>query len=46
MALPNEMNFRKSSMGGEGGVIFNPKSYVAYFGTLNNDFEHEIDTTQ
>ena len=33
MALPNWMNFRKSSKGA--GVIFNPKIYTADFGHLH-----------
>ena len=32
VALPDWMNFRKSSRGG--GVIFNPKIYIADFGPL------------
>ena len=34
---PKRMNFRKSSRG-EGGVIFNPKIYIAKFGPLNRAF--------
>ena len=30
----------------KGGIIFNPKIYVANFGTLNRIFEHEIDTKE
>ena len=36
MASPKRMNFRKSSRGG--GVIFNPKNYIADFGPLNRAF--------
>ena len=36
MALPNGMNFRKSAKGG--GVIFNPKIYVADFGNFKRGF--------
>ena len=37
MALPNRMNFRKSSKGG-GGVIFNSKICVAVFGNFEQAF--------
>ena len=33
VALPNQMNFQKSSKGGQ-GVVFNPKIYIADFGPL------------
>ena len=36
MAAPNRMNFRKSS--NRGGVIFNPKVCVAYFGNFKQGF--------
>jgi len=42
VAIPNRMNFRKSSEGR--GVIFNPKSYTAGFGTRL--FDHEIDSKE
>ena len=32
--LPKRMNFRKTSKRGEGGVIFNPKIYVAHIGNF------------
>ena len=35
-AVPNQINFRKSSKGG--GVIFNPKIYVADFGNFKQGF--------
>ena len=35
--LPNQVNFWKSSKGG-GGVIFNPKIYVAVFGNFKQGF--------
>ena len=42
VALPNRMNFRKSSKGGGGGggggVIFNPKIYITDFGNFNQGF--------
>ena len=45
---PKRMNFWKSSEGGEvgggGGVIFNPKIYIADFGPLIGPFQHENDT--
>ena len=34
LPLPKRMNFRKSSKRG-GGVIFNPKIYIAKFGPLS-----------
>ena len=34
---PNRMNIRKSDQGG-GGVIFNPKIFVAYFGNFKQGF--------
>ena len=36
--LPNRMNFWKSSKGGGGGIIFNPKIYVADFGNFKQGF--------
>ena len=39
--LPKRMNFRKSSKGG-GGVIFNPKIYVADFCHYRRNFGHEF----
>ena len=38
MAFPKRMNFRKSSKGGGGVVIFDQKIYVADFGPLNRAF--------
>ena len=37
MAAANRMNFRESSKGG-GGVIFDPKIYVADFGKFKQGF--------
>ena len=34
--LPNGMNFQKSAKGG--GVIFNPKIYIADFGNFKRGF--------
>ena len=42
MAVPNRMNFQKSSKGV--WVIFNPKIYLAYFGPLNRVFTEKIKT--
>ena len=40
--LPNQMNFwKKSKRGRGGGVIFNPKVYVADFGSLNIESERK-----
>ena len=36
--LPKRMNFWKSAKGGGGGVIFNPKIYIAYFGNFKQGF--------
>ena len=36
--LPNRMNFWKSAKGGGGGVIFNPKIYIADFGNFKQGF--------
>ena len=41
MAAPNLMNFRKSSKRG-GGVIFNPKIYIADFCHYRRYFGHEF----
>ena len=38
MRLPKRMNFQKTSKGAGGGVILNPKIYVADFGPLNRAF--------
>ena len=37
MAAANRMNYRESSKGG-GGVIFDPKIYVADFGNFKQGF--------
>ena len=36
--LPIRMNFWKSAKGGEGGVTFNPKIYIADFGNFKEGF--------
>ena len=41
LPLPKRMNFQKSSKGG-GGVIFNPKIYVADFCHYRRCFGHEF----
>ena len=37
VTLPKRMNFQKNSKRG-GGIIFNPKIYVADFGPFNRGF--------